>query len=103
MTIRFSSSILGATSTPRGSQAYPPFKSVQGVYGTLLNAICGTVGPLVQDLIKIQKICYTSIDIAPFITHKTDKKDISGSVVIWIGVYPASTTASTAHDALCYK
>jgi len=83
---------------PRGSQAYRLFKSVRGVYGTPLNAVWGTVGPLVRDLITTQKIRYTSIDVARFITHETDKKDISGPVVIWIGVYPDSTTADTAHN-----
>jgi len=83
---------------PKGSQAYRTSKSVRGVYGTPLNAVWSTVGPLVRDLIKTQKIRYTSIDAARFITHETDKKDIPGPVVIWIGVHPGYTTADTAHD-----
>ena len=83
---------------PKGFQAYCTFKSVRDVYGTPLNAVWSTVGPLVRDLIKTQKIRYTSIDEARFITHETDKKDIPGLIVIWIGVYPGSTTADTAHD-----
>lgn len=82
---------------PKGSQAYRTSKSVRGVYDTPLNAVWSTVGPLVRDLIKTQNIRYTSIDVARFITHDTDQKDIPGSVVIWIGVYPGSTTADTAH------
>lgn len=83
---------------PKGSQAYRKSKSVRGVYGTPLNSVWSIVGPLVRDLIKTQKIRYTSIDVARFITHDTDKKDIPGPVVTWIGVYPGSTTADTAHD-----
>jgi len=83
---------------PRGSQAYRLSKLVQGVYGTPLNTVWGTVGPLVRDLIKSQKICYTSIDVASFVTHETDKEDSFGPVVIWMGVYPGSTSADTAHD-----
>jgi len=83
---------------PKGSQAYRTSKSVRGVYGTPLNAVWSTVGPLVRDLIKTQKIRYTSIDVARFITHETDKTDVPGPIVIWIGVHPGSTTADTAHD-----
>ena len=36
--------------------------------------------------------------MARFITHETDKKDIPGPVVIWIGAYPGSTTSDIAHD-----
>ena len=83
---------------PRGFEAYRTSKSVRGVYGTPLNAVWSTVGPLIRDMIKTQKIRYTSIDVARFVTHDTDKEDIPGPVVIWIGVYPGSTTADTAHD-----
>ena len=82
----------------KGSQAYRTSKSVRGVYGTPLNAVWSTVGPLVRDLIKTQEIRYTSIDVARFITHETDKKDIPGPVVRWIEVHPGSTTADTAHN-----
>ena len=61
-------------------------------------SIWSIVGPLVRDLIKTQKIRYTSIDVARFITHYADKKDSPGPVVIWIGVSPGSTTVNTAHD-----
>ena len=56
------------------------------------------MGPLVKDLIKTHKIRYASIDVARLITHETGEKEISGPVVVWIGVYPGSTAADTAHD-----
>lgn len=57
------------------------------------------MGPLIRDLAKTQKIRYTSIGVARFITHEIDEKDVSGPVVIWIGVYPGSTTADIAREA----
>ena len=39
-----------------------------------------------------------SIDPARFVTHGEDRQNVLGPVVIWIGVYPGSTSADTAHD-----
>ena len=82
---------------PSGFEAYRTFKSVRGVYGHPLNAVWKTVGPLVRDLLKTQRINYTSVDVARFITYEDE--EIFGPVVIWVGVYPGSTAADTAHDS----
>ena len=73
-------------------------KSIQGVYGTRLNEVWGTVGPLIRLIIRRNEIHYSSIDVARFITHDHDDGQFPGPVVIWIGVYPDSTTANTAHE-----
>ena len=39
-----------------------------------------------------------SIDPARFITHGEDGEETLGPVVIWVGVYPGSTSADTAHE-----
>jgi len=83
---------------PKEFEAYR-MKSVRGVYGHPLNAVWKTVGPLVRDLLKTQRIRYTSIDVARFITYGDKEEEIPGPVVIWVGVYPGSTTADTAHDS----
>jgi hypothetical protein len=83
---------------PKGLEAYRAFKSVHGVYGHPLNAVWKTVGPRVRDLVKAQRVRYTSIDVARFVTYGNNDEEIPGSVVIWVGVYPGSTTADTAHD-----
>ena len=46
---------------------------------------------------KDWKISY-SIDPARFITHGEGGEETLGPVVIWVGVYPGSTSADTAHE-----
>ena len=83
---------------PKGFEAYRTFKSACGVYGTPLNAIWKTVGPLVRNLLRAQMIRWTSIDVARFVTYGDYNEETPGPVIIWIGVYPGSTAADTAHN-----
>ena len=83
---------------PKGFDACHTYKSVCCVYGHTLNAVWKTVGPLVRDLLKTQKIRYTSIDVARFITYGDKEEEIPGPVVIWIGVYPGSTAANDSSN-----
>ena len=83
---------------PMGPWERYTHKSIQGVYGTRLNEVWGTVGPLIRLIIRRNKIRYSSIDVARFITHDQDNGQFPGPVVIWIGVYPDSTTADTSHE-----
>ena len=83
---------------PMGGWEEYSHKSIQGVYGTRLNEVWGTVGPLIRLIIRRNEIRYPSIDVARFITHDHDDGQFPGPVVIWIGVYPDSTTANTAHE-----
>jgi len=81
---------------PKGFEACHTYKSVHGVYGHTLNTVWKTVGPLVRDILKTQRIRYTSTDVAFFITYGDKEEEITGPVVIWVGVYPGSTAADTA-------
>ncbi|KAF5370697.1 hypothetical protein D9758_002097 [Tetrapyrgos nigripes] len=82
---------------PTGRHAHQPTKSVRGVYGTPLNGIWSNVGLQVRDLVRGLKTRY-SIDPARFVTHGEDGKETLGPVVIWVGAYPGSTSADTAHE-----
>jgi hypothetical protein len=82
---------------PRGRHPYQPTKSLRGVYRTPLNDVWSTVGPQVRELVKDRKIHY-SIDPARFVTHGEDGEETLGPVVIWVGVYPGSTSTDTAHE-----
>ena len=91
-----------------GSDKYPfilptdrvvsePIKSLRGVHGTSLNNVWKIVGPQINALVKQTiKIRY-SIDPACFLTHG-ENEDTLGPAVVWIAVYPGSTSADTAHD-----
>jgi len=81
---------------PAGGHAHPP-KSLYGVHGTTLSHFWSAVGPQVRDLVKSSvKTCY-SIDPAHFATCGEDRKNTLGPAVIWVTVYPGSTSAGTAH------
>jgi len=85
---------------PVGRHAHIPVKSLRGVFDTPLNSVWGTVGPRIRDLIKVHKIHWSSVDPARFFTHAPpgeEAKGSLGSVVIWIGVIPGSTSSDTAH------
>ena len=81
---------------PTGKHAYQPTKSIRGVYKTPLNGIWSVVGPQVRDLVRGLKNRY-SIDPARFVTYGEDRRETLGPVVIWVGVYPGSTSADTAY------
>ncbi|KAK7437159.1 hypothetical protein VKT23_018786 [Stygiomarasmius scandens] len=83
---------------PKGRHAHLPSKSVQGVYNTSLNKVWDTVGPQIRDLVKNHKVRYSSIDPARFVTYGEDDTETLGPVVIWVGVYPGSTSPDTAHE-----
>lgn len=86
---------------PIGRHAHIPVKSARGVFDTPLNGVWDTVCPQICDLIKAQKINWSSINHARFFTHaplEEEGKGNLGPVVIWIGVIPGSTSADTAHE-----
>ena len=86
---------------PTGRFGQVPVKSVHGVFDTPLNAVWGTVGPQIRDIVKAHGVKYSSIDTARFYTHGPpgeEEKGSLGPVVVWIGVRPGSTSADTAHD-----
>ncbi|KAJ7130847.1 hypothetical protein C8R43DRAFT_664571 [Mycena crocata] len=78
-----------------------PTKTVHGVFNTPLNLVWNTVGPQIHDFLKAQKIRYSAISVARFITHGEgpDWEVTRGPIVIWIAVRPNTTTANDAHDA----
>ncbi|KAI0303027.1 hypothetical protein BC826DRAFT_1137981 [Russula brevipes] len=86
---------------PTGRLARPPLKFARPVHKTPLNGVWDTVGPLVDDLVYAAVKRSYSINTARFLTvpHGEDVKEGTlGSVVIWISVYPHSTSADTAHE-----
>lgn len=86
---------------PVGRHAHIPVKSLHGVHDTSLNSVWDTVGPQIRDLIDSRKIHWSSVDTARFFTYGPTGEEAKGSlgpVVIWVGVFPSSTSADTAHD-----
>ena len=81
-----------------GRHAHLPTKSVQSVYNTPLNKVWDTVGPQIRDLVKDRQVRYSSIDPVRFVTYGEDDVGTLGPVVIWVGVYPGSTSPDTAHE-----
>lgn len=79
---------------PSGPEAYRRLKQARGVFRHKLNTVWRTVGPMVRDLLKSQRVAWTSVDVVRFITNgqndEEDYEDILGPVVIWVGVYPNS-------------
>ena len=82
---------------PVGRYAHVPVKSLRGVFDTPLNGVWHTVGPQIRDLIKAQRINWSSVDPARFFTQGEEEKGSLGPVVIWVGVIPGSTSSETAH------
>ena len=86
---------------PTGKYGQVPVKSVHCVFDTPLNAVWGTVGPQIRNVVKAHGVKYSSIDTARFYTHGPPGEEEKGSLgppVIWMGVWPGSTSAETAHD-----
>ncbi|KAG2119820.1 uncharacterized protein F5147DRAFT_742104 [Suillus discolor] len=72
-----------------GRHAHIPVKSLRGVFNTPLNGVWDAVAPQICDLIKAQKIDWSSIDLARFFTHAPlgeEAKGGLGPVVIWVSV-----------------
>ena len=80
---------------------FSPRKFARPVHNTPLNAVWGTVCPLIDDLLFSTIKRSYAINTARFLTvpYGKDVKDGTlGSVVIWITVHPRSTSANTAHE-----
>ncbi|TFY72083.1 hypothetical protein EVG20_g935 [Dentipellis fragilis] len=84
---------------PEGRHSQLPSKTIIGVFGTPLNAVWGTVGPQIRQILKDQNIRYSSINTARFVSEDEDGNSITGPIVIWISTYPGSTTPENARDA----
>ena len=84
---------------PTGPEAYRKFKRARGVFGHRLNDIWNVVGPLVRDLLKTQKVAWTSIDVVRFIIDGDGDNKIRGPVVLWIGISPNSLQAEDAYNS----
>ena len=83
---------------PTGSGAHLPLRSLRGVHNTPLNRVWDTVGPQVFALVKSGAKNRFSINAARFVTEGEDGEETRGPVVIWVCVYPGSTSADTAHQ-----
>jgi hypothetical protein len=86
---------------PTGRFARPPLKFARPVHKTPLNGVWDTVCYLVDDLVYAAVKRSYSINTARFLTVPNGedvKEGTLGSVVIWISVYPDSTSADTAHE-----
>ena len=86
---------------PSGRFGHLPVKSLRGVFDTPLNKVWDAVGPKICDIVDAREILWTSIDTARFFIHGPtgeSEKGYLGPVVIWVGVWPGSTSPDTAHD-----
>ncbi|KAI0927764.1 hypothetical protein AcW1_005200 [Taiwanofungus camphoratus] len=81
---------------PKGLEAYRQLKQVRGVYGHRINDVWEDLGPQVRDLLNVQRIRWSSIDVARFVTDGESDTQIVGPVVIWIGVLPDSLEGAQA-------
>jgi hypothetical protein len=73
-----------------GPESNPRPKQVCGVFGHKLNTVWDEMGFKVRDGLNAQRIDWSSIDVARFITDEDGDQKIEGPVVIWVGVYPGS-------------
>lgn len=83
------------------ADTHPAVKSIREVFKTSLDGVWSTVGTKICELIKAWGIYCSSIDPARFFIHGPlgeGEKGSLGSVVIWIGVVPNSTSSDTAHN-----
>ncbi|KAL5531494.1 hypothetical protein ACEPAG_4371 [Sanghuangporus baumii] len=84
---------------PTGLESYRKLKQARGVFGHKLNLIWKAVGPLVRDLLNAQRVAWTSIDVARFVTDGDGDEKIRGPVVLWIGVRPDSLQSEDAFNS----
>jgi hypothetical protein len=84
---------------PTGPEAYRKLKQARGVFGHKLNVVWKDVGPLVRDLLNTQRVAWTSIDVARFITDGDGDEKIHGPVVLWVGVRPDSLQGKDAFSS----
>ncbi|KAH9944412.1 uncharacterized protein BXZ73DRAFT_87317 [Epithele typhae] len=83
---------------PTGRFHFVPTKTARGVFNTSLNSVWPVVGPHIRDHVNARKIKYSVIVPARFVTHDQEG-DTMGPVVVWMFVYPNSTTAEDAFNA----
>ncbi len=81
---------------PKGLEAYRELKQVRDVFGHKLNDVWEDVGPQVRDLLNVQQISWTSVDVARFITDGESDTEFVGPVTLWIGVRPDSLEGAQA-------
>ena len=84
---------------PTGLESYRKLKQARGVFGHKLNDVWKAVGPLVRDLLNIQMVAWTSIDVVRFITDGDGDEKIRGPVVLWVGVRPDSLQGEDAFNS----
>ncbi|KIJ12527.1 hypothetical protein PAXINDRAFT_163883 [Paxillus involutus ATCC 200175] len=84
---------------PTGLESYRKLKQACGVFGHKLNVVWKDVGPLVRDLLNTQRVAWTSIDVARFITDGDGDEKIRGPVVLWVGVRPDSLQGEDAFSS----
>ncbi|KAH8119367.1 hypothetical protein DFH11DRAFT_1686263 [Phellopilus nigrolimitatus] len=84
---------------PKGPEAYRKLKQIRGVFNHRLNDVWEDLGPQVRDLLNVQRISWTSIDVARFITDGESDAAIVGPVVLWIGVRPGSLEGAPAFSS----
>ncbi|EIN13897.1 hypothetical protein PUNSTDRAFT_23867, partial [Punctularia strigosozonata HHB-11173 SS5] len=84
---------------PQGPEAYRKLKQVRGVFNHRVNDVWEDLGPQVRDLLNVQRISWTSVDVARFITDGESDKAIVGPVVLWIGVRPGSLEGAPAFSS----
>lgn len=86
----------------RGTFTFLPTKTVHGISNTPLAAVWGTVSLRICDLLKDGKINYSIVQAVRFALSYGAGSGVEkklGPVVVWIAVYPGTTTAENAHDA----
>lgn len=85
---------------PTGPEAYRRLKEMRGVFGHKLNDVWNKeVGPLVRDLLTTQRVPWTSIDVARFVTKDGYGHEDISPVVIWVGVQPDSLRGEDAFNS----
>ncbi|KAH8992943.1 hypothetical protein EDB92DRAFT_1985916 [Lactarius akahatsu] len=83
---------------PTGPEAYRQLKELRPVFNHKLNIIWTTdLGPKVCQLLDLQRVLWTSIDIVRFI--KVGEGEAVGPVILWIGVAPESLSGEDAHTS----
>ncbi|PPR01659.1 hypothetical protein CVT24_001553 [Panaeolus cyanescens] len=78
-----------------------PTKTAHGVFRTPLNKVWDDVAPKIVTSMKNNGIKYSSLSVARFSTHEEgdEENETFGPVVVWIAVWPGTTTAEGVRDA----
>ncbi|KAF9047767.1 hypothetical protein BJ165DRAFT_1582749 [Panaeolus papilionaceus] len=78
---------------------YVPVKTTCGVFGTPLNPVWHTVAPLIIQYFKKNKVHFSALQAARFLTQQKNGDETLGPIVIWISLYPGKNTARHAQEA----